>query len=61
MANAKQEVQTGMRFVKNGGLIEVVKPNHKLPGDWFCRSVECDTGLWSYAPSDILTNLAPRT
>lgn len=52
-----KEVQVGMRFVKDCVLLEVVKANTRLPGDWFCRSVECDTGLWSYDPSDILDNL----
>jgi len=56
----QREVQVGMRFVKNDGLFEVVKPNPKLPGDWFCRSVKCDTGLWSYNPNDILNNLVPN-
>jgi hypothetical protein len=56
----KQEVQAGMRFVKNDVVLEVVKPNPKIPGDWFCRSTECDTGLWSYAQTDILNNLAPN-
>ena len=56
----QKEVQVGMRFVKNDGLFKVVKPNPKLPGDWFCRSVKCDTGLWSYDPNDILNNLVPN-
>lgn len=52
-----KEVRIGMRFKIDDGLVEVVKPNPNLPGDWFCRSVKCDTGLWSYDPRDILNNL----
>lgn len=55
----QQEVQEGMRFARDGQILEVVKPNPKIPGDWFCRSIKFDTGLWSYDPRDILSNLSP--
>jgi DNA-binding transcriptional regulator YiaG len=45
-----------MQFVSDGHRLEVVKPNPKIAGDWFCRSTQCDTGLWSYAPATIMAN-----
>lgn len=47
------EIKPGMQFTVNGVLMEVVKPNEKLPGDWWCRAVVAETGLWSFDPRDI--------
>lgn len=51
-----EEIKPGMRFM-NGSLLEVVKPNPKIPGDWFCQSVEYDVGLWSYSERTIIKGL----
>lgn len=51
----------GMRFfTNNGGIMEVVKPNHRISGDWLCQSTQAKTGLWSYDPRDILNNLVEK-
>lgn len=56
-ADETREIFAGMRFICSGGIMEVVKPNPKIQGNWFCRSTQADTGLWSYDPMDILNNL----
>lgn len=55
--SAEYQVRAGMVFMPSGVKVEVVKPNEKIPGDWFCRSLECDTGLWSYSPKTIIETL----
>lgn len=52
-----QAIVAGMHFILDGVAMEVVKPNPKIPGNWFCRSTQANTGLWSYDPRDILNNL----
>lgn len=47
----------GMVFEEAGGRMEVVKPNPAIPGDWFCRSLEADTGLWSFSEEGIRSKL----
>ena len=48
------EIKAGMRFLYHDGLMETVEPNPKIPGDWFCKAVNADTGLWSFNPADII-------
>jgi len=49
------EIRPGIRFLYGGGLMEVVKPNPKIPGDWFCEAVGVkSTGLWSFNPTGIV-------
>ena len=54
IAANSEEVVAGMRFRDGDGLLEAVRPNERLPGDWWCRSVDCDSGLWSFSASDVL-------
>ena len=50
------KVYIGMKFIKDGNEFEVVEPNRRIPGDWFCKSCNWDVGLWSYTTIDILEN-----
>lgn len=51
------EVKPGMRFSNGGVLIEVKRPNARIPGDWWCEPVEHNIGLWSYSGRTILEGL----
>lgn len=53
------EVKPGMKFKEADCLMVVVKPNPAIPGDWFCRGLEADTGLWSFNGKDILNKQVP--
>jgi len=53
--NSKDQVKPGMRFF-SGQTFKVVRKHEKLPGDWWCRGVEADIGLWAYSETTILKN-----
>lgn len=46
-----------MRFMNGGALLEAVRPNPKVVGDWMCRMVLEDTGLWSYSRKSVIDGL----
>lgn len=54
------KVKAGMRFINGGYDVEVVEPNPKIEGDWWCKPVHHNTGLWSYSERTILDNLIKR-
>ena len=47
-------VTPGMQFVERNTTMEVVEPNPKIPGDWWCKGLSADTGLWSFSSTTIL-------
>lgn len=47
------DIVPGVKFNYQGAVFVVVKPNPKILGDWFCESITCNTGLWSFDPRDI--------
>ena len=53
-------VKAGMRFINGGYDVEVVEPNPKIEGDWWCKPVHHNTRLWSYSERTILDNLIKR-
>lgn len=53
-------IKPGVRFRQDDGYMEVVRPNEKIPGDWWCKSTEAETGLWSYSPRTIIENMEKK-
>jgi hypothetical protein len=58
MQSRNNMIKAGDIWWDNGTKMMVVKPNNKIPGDWFCRPFD-DTikvGLWSFDPRYIIAN-----
>lgn len=54
----EKTVKPKMRFFYDQ-LHEVVRKHETIPGDWWCRGVEDEIGLWTFSEETILKNQRP--